>query len=509
MMTTEALPQALPLRKASLPKVAVAVALVAAADVLLFRQFLGLSLVIFGVLLAAGIFITHRSQSRALIRAACAAFAIAPLVENVSVLSTLVSCAGLAALALMTTGRLNGSVARRVFQVVGFGLMVPFRLLADLVVFRKIMRRMAKPGRTAAHALGWLMPIAVSAVFLMLFGMANPVLDRWLAVFDIWAFIQLFEAQRIGFWLLAMAGIWAFLRPRLPPVRRKPNLIGPVVPGPMAAPTPLGRQVFGRTALLRSLLLFNAIFSMQTVLDMVYLWGGVALPDGMTYAEYAHRGAYPLIATALLAAAFVLAALRPGRESERDPVIRRLVYLWVAQNVMLVMSSIFRLDLYVGVYALTYWRIAAFLWMALVAVGLVLIVARIRFGKSSEWLASANLLTLSALLYACCFINFAALIAGWNIDHSREISGQGIALDSGYVVRLGPQALPAMDRFAHSLPAFCYGGADSCFSGWRSEHERALRERMSNWRGWTFRNWRLMQYLDARLPAAQDSGARP
>ena len=32
----------------------------------------------------------------------------------------------------------------------------------------------------------------------------------------------------------------------------------------------------------------------------------------MTYAAYAHRGAYPLIVTALIAAGFVLAALRPG-----------------------------------------------------------------------------------------------------------------------------------------------------------------------------------------------------
>ena len=34
-------------------------------------------------------------------------------------------------------------------------------------------------------------------------------------------------------------------------------------------------------------------------------------------------------------------------------------------------SSILRLDLYVGIYSLTYWRVAAFIWMGLVAVGLV------------------------------------------------------------------------------------------------------------------------------------------
>ena len=36
---------------------------------------------------------------------------------------------------------------------------------------------------------------------------------------------------------------------------------------------------------------------------------------------------------------------------------------------MLVISSILRLDLYVQTYLLTYWRIAAFIWMLLVAAG--------------------------------------------------------------------------------------------------------------------------------------------
>ena len=37
-----------------------------------------------------------------------------------------------------------------------------------------------------------------------------------------------------------------------------------------------------------------------------YLTGGRRLPRGISFVEYAHRGSYPLIATALLAAAFVL-----------------------------------------------------------------------------------------------------------------------------------------------------------------------------------------------------------
>jgi len=87
-------------------------------------------------------------------------------------------------------------------------------------------------------------------------------------------------------------------------------------------------------------------------------------------------------------------AMRPGGPAEKSPIIRPLVYVFVAQNVTLVASSILRLQLYVEFYLLTYWRIAAFVWMLLVAVGLVLIVMRIWYGHSNAWLVRKNLATL-------------------------------------------------------------------------------------------------------------------
>ena len=84
-----------------------------------------------------------------------------------------------------------------------------------------------------------------------------------------------------------------------------------------------------------SLILFNSLFALQNGLDLAFLWSGAGLPEGVTLAEYAHRGAYPLIATALLAGLFVLVTLRPGSETASAPLIRRLVVVWVGQNIFL------------------------------------------------------------------------------------------------------------------------------------------------------------------------------
>jgi hypothetical protein len=226
---------------------------------------------------------------------------------------------------------------------------------------------------------------------------------------------------------------------------------------------------FAAAAILRSLILFNLLFAAQTALDLIYLWGNVELPPGITYASYAHDGAYALILTALLAAGFVLAAMRPGGPAEKSKLIRPLVYLWVARNILLVASSILRLDLYVQIYLLTYWRIAAFIWML-----------------------------LTAVLYVCSLTNFASIIADYNVTHSREASGNGATIDMSYLFQLGLQALPAIDK-AIQLRAF-----DPIFVSRRDGLQRRARD-MVSWRAWDFRGWRLQRYITAR-PARSTTG---
>jgi len=184
--------------------------------------------------------------------------------------------------------------------------------------------------------------------------------------------------------------------------------------------------------------------------------------------------------------------MRPGGPAERSRVIRPLVYLWVAQNVLLVLSSILRLDLYVQIYLLTWWRVAAFIWMILVALGLVLIVARIVLNRSNGWLIRANLITLTATLYICSLVNFAAIIADYNVSHSREAAGKGVWIDMNYLFSLGPQALPAIDR------AIALRGFDPTLVSRRGCLVEQQMKATASWRSWGFRNWRLQRALDVQ-----------
>ena len=182
--------------------------------------------------------------------------------------------------------------------------------------------------------------------------------------------------------------------------------------------------------------------------------------------------------------------MRPGGPARDVKVIRPLVYLFVAQNILLVASSILRLDLYVQIYLLTYWRVAAFIWMLMVALGLILIVARIALERPNSWLIHANLIVLTAVLYASSLTNFAAIIANYNVSHSREAAGKGVTIDMNYLLQLGPQALPAIDK------ALQLRAPDPFLVARRDRLADEQTRRMASWRAWDFRSWRLQRYMN-------------
>lgn len=474
-----------PISHSSIPaKVGLALMLAALADWLFYGERIGLSLSLFAIAIAGvSVFFNHATLDlrRTMIAAAILVAGLVPAVEELNTLSFLILLASLTIALLVATDPETTELAEHARALRNFFLLGPFRFFLDaLQVFNM-------SAFTRGIAL-WLLPAVLSTVFVALFAAANPVIEQWVSLLNPKLIFQYVNIPRVLFWIMMLALVWPFIHVRW----RRTKAVIPAV-AEIAEPEPLApfvpAEFLGPSTILRSLILFNLLFAAQSLLDGLYLWGHMALPANMTYAAYAHRGAYPLIATALLAAAFVLAAMRPGGPAEKSTVIRPLVYLWVGQNVLLVASSILRLDLYVDIYMLTYWRIAAFIWMGLVALGLVLIVARIALNRSNRWLVSANLIALTIVLYTCSLVNFDAFIADYNVAHSREISGRGMPIDIYYLAQLGPQALPAIEKMMPFRP-------DASLVGLRDQLLGTQSVDMT-WRAWGLRSWRLQRRLDA------------
>ena len=475
-------------------KLLIAAAMVSVTDWLFYGHRLGISVAIFLLVLAGVAVIANpvtASPRRIAWSGAILFFGLLPIVEDFNTLSAAIGIIAVAFAATLLTNPFIDSIDDHIVAVRRILLTGPFRFLSDLP-------HMQSRSVSFSHIVVWIVPLLLSALFLVLFASANPLIENWLSLIDLRALLAALSGWRIALWIAVLLVTWRFISVNWQ--RRKSQDASAKDTQVSVEEAP--NAIFGSAAILRSLVLFNVLFAIETALDLMYLWGGVALPNGMTYASYAHRGAYPLMLTALLAAAFVLAAMRAGGPAERVPIIRTLVFLFVAQNVMLVISSILRLDLYVQVYSLTYWRVAALVWMIIVAIGLVLIVARIALNRSNKWLVQANLASLTAVFYICAFINFPLVIADYNVTHSKELSGKGVPLDYRYINCLGPQALPAIDRYLQhpnrSVDAFRQeDGLVPAVDRRREALVSRHRAELAGWRAWSLRSWRLQRYLDS------------
>lgn len=459
-------------------KAALTFGLVVLADVLLSDEMAGSTLALLPLAALASVVVAHaalRRDRRALAALAAAAFAILLLADRPNLVGWVMAWTALAVAVLSPRAPNDESAVQWAVRLLWVGLA---GLLAPFKDALRMMERRIK-GSFLRAVLASILPVAGGAVFFCLFALANPIIDHWL---DAWRLPAL-SFPRLLIWIVFTFAGWTLLRPR--GLRRKAR---------SAAARPVSFSIGG--SIVASLLVFNAIFALQNILDVAFLWSGAPLPDGVTFAEYAHRGAYLLIVTALLAGAFVLVFLRPGAPEAERPLIRRLVTLWVAQNLVLVASSALRTLDYVEAYGLTRLRISALAWMALVALGLVLICARLLRNRSAAWLVNWNFAAMVATLIAAAVIDLAVPAATWNVRHAREVAGRGPSLDLCYLAELGDAAILPLIEIERTPTSPALRNTATSLRLRQIEH---LRQRQGDWRTWTWRGQRRLAAAEQEL----------
>ena len=442
--------------------------LILLADLLFWRETPGLSLALFAVaLFAASLASPPRLASPPSLAAppslatpprlaalVTLTLALLPVVEYVQPLSLAILGLGLlASLALQHGAPLSATIS--------LATQIPTRAARDPGRASRSLQGQDIASQTRRFGRNWTLPLGGLLLLIALLAEANPVLDTWLQDVADLPFDPALWVERLLFWTGTALLVWPLVvaMPTAPPSRTL---------------SPLNPAAFGLNAasVANALILFNIALAVQTLLDARYLWAGTT-PPGMSLAAYAHRGAYPLLATALLAGAFALAA-RPFVATR--PLLKPLLHLWLAQNILLTLSALYRLDLYVRTCGLTYLRAHAAIWMALVALGLTLTLWQVARNHSATWLLLRCAALGTATLYLAAFVNFADLIARTNIAVGK--------IDTAYLCALGPTAAASVPRLA-----------------WQDDDPKTDRlctltpPHIDGWRDWGFRNWRVLNSL--------------
>ena len=344
---------------------------------------------------------------------------------------------------------------------------------------------------------GLLVAIPIVAVFSVLFASADAVFARFAGDLFSWQ-VDLEDAvQRsvvVATVAWSWAGLFAFSGGLLPALVGSEATPGSGTPRGEGGMPRLG-SVEAATVVVALDLLFAAFVALQ----LAYLFGGLdtLATAGLTYAEYARRGFFELVAVAVLAVALVVTLdLAVGRRS-RTLIWASLALL--ALTALVLVSAFVRLRLYQDAYGWTELRfvvVAAILWLA----AALAIVAGLLLTRRAAWTLHVLGILLLVTIGGMNVVGPQAFVAERNLERAIDPSlvppDGRTGLDVPYLSTLGYEAVPAVVAAIDRLP-------DSADRAWLSRflEGRAadLRERpdLLGWPAWNLSRERARQSLAA------------
>jgi len=178
-----------------------------------------------------------------------------------------------------------------------------------------------------------------------------------------------------------------------------------------------------------------ATFAAAQVVVAVGAADRILSEEGLTYAEYARRGFFQLLAAAGVTAVVLLCVRASGALGDTASTV--LVLLAVALTEVVVAVAVHRLSLYEDAYGLTLLRLVAVagaLWIG--AVFLLIGMAVAGVGPERSWLPGAIGAAALIALLAWNLADPAALVARRNLDRAKP--------DAAYLSGLGDDAVPTI-----------------------------------------------------------------
>jgi hypothetical protein len=228
-----------------------------------------------------------------------------------------------------------------------------------------------------------------------------------------------------------------------------------------------------------SLSLLNLLFLVFLIVQVRYLFGGASLVEvtpGLSYADYARRGFFELVAAAALVIPVLLVADWAAADEKRSRyALRATSTLLVLLLVGVLASAAYRLWLYQGAYGLTEDRLHGsvfMVWLIGVLGWLALTVLR---GKRRGFAFGAIVGGLACVV-TLHVLNPHALIARVNISRAT----QGGQYDGKYLSTLSADAVPTLIERMPTLPR-----AERCQVA-EMLQKRWSGEREGGWRTWNF-----------------------
>ncbi|MEL7340178.1 MAG: DUF4173 domain-containing protein, partial [Bacteroidota bacterium] len=250
----------------------------------------------------------------------------------------------------------------------------------------------------------------------------------------------------------------------------------------------------------------NLMLLANNVLDIDWIWLNFVVEPGMNLKNLVHEGTYLLILSIMLSMGIMLYFFRSNQNFYRDQgLLHILSYLWIGQNIILLISVALRNYHYIAYHGLAYKRIGVFFFLLATVFGLLTLFHKIRNQRSAYYLFRVNGWAVYGTIVLLCLFNWDMIIARHNL--TQEYPGD---LDTEFLLTLSDKTLPVLLEHHDQAFAKLQGQVGQSMRSETAqtlldEYEagitnkiRAFREAADTqkWPSWTWQTGQISQYLD-------------
>lgn len=186
----------------------------------------------------------------------------------------------------------------------------------------------------------------------------------------------------------------------------------------------------------------SVLFLIFIIVQLTYLFGGQAniSAQGFTYAEYARRGFFELIAVAIISLLLLLATEKYVTRKESGHVLgyKLLSTILVVEVIVIMISAFTRLLLYEKAYGFTTLRLYSHAFIIFLAVIFCSFLYKIYVDERKNTFALRLFMSITLFVVAMNLLNPDAFIARRNIERYHDTN----RLDVRYLSSLSDDAIP-------------------------------------------------------------------
>lgn len=183
-------------------------------------------------------------------------------------------------------------------------------------------------------------------------------------------------------------------------------------------------------------IVLNLMLISVNLMDINFLYLGSGMPEGITHKQFLHKGVGMLILSILLGISLLLYFFRGALNfSKNKTIVKVLAYLWVAQNIFMVISTTLRNNIYVNDALLSYKRIGVYFWLLFALIGLITLFLKLSKNKTVWYLVRYNFLVLFLALVVSSAFDFDQIISDFNINRAKQVK-EISSFDKRYLLSL-------------------------------------------------------------------------